>query len=81
MIIEVPRFVEAKNSWWQSKTSENLEWEPITIDVRYIAWAKRFRFGPLEFCEVGMTDWHQMWVLDISYEQMNAVMVQSRTKQ
>lgn len=80
MLIEVERFVEVSTEWFnhEPRRREDLVFEPMTVNPRYVGWLQRYPVGGgIEFCEVGLVDWRKSFVIAKTYEETKALLARA----
>jgi hypothetical protein len=71
MIVELQRFGEFKDGWFDHRTREYMLMEPLIINLEYVASVRRYPIhGDIEMCEISMADHGRCFVVDKTYEEM-----------
>jgi len=83
MIVEIRRFVQVGADYFNHnpRRKEDLDFEPITIDTRYISRCYRDPVGEFQMTTIFMVDHPTPFRADVTYEQVREWMHQSNPTQ
>lgn len=72
MKVELQRFVEFKAI--PAQTRDDMVFEPVLMELDYVAWVKRFQTAAIEMCEVSFVDHGRAFIIDKTYEEMRELL-------
>lgn len=82
MIVELRRFLSFGDGWWKGPvagTREACEWDDMLLNTDYVGFVRRYLVRPtFALTEVGLVDWQQHFVFDITYEDMRELLRKAR---